>query len=341
MDTETKSQDGAAMLFFRKIFSMFVLVLAFCSALRAEKRPLLVLSGPPAAVSFPLAYMVASGSLSDLARRIEFKTWMTPDQLRSMALGKEADFLAMPSNVAANLYNRGAPVRLVNISTWGILWMVSRGKPRGTLADFKGQEIAMPFRGDMPDVVFGLLAAKQGLSTADFVLRYVASPLDAMQLLLMRRVDHALLAEPAISMALRRSGSFPLKLVAPELSRSLSLQKEWGRLYARSEEMPQAGIVAVGQASGDRALIKEIHRRYTVALKECQRDPDGCSRKIQPLLSRLMPEAIADSIRISPLRSVTTADAAAELKFFLGQLYAKEPALLGGKLPSENFYHWP
>ncbi|MBE7437386.1 MAG: ABC transporter substrate-binding protein [Spirochaetales bacterium] len=315
--------------------------LALCTALRAEKRLLLVLSGPPAAVSFPLAYMVARGSLADLAQRVEFRTWMTPDQLRSMALGKEADFMAMPSNVAANLYNRGAPVRLVNISTWGILYLVSRGKPRTTLADFKGEEIAMPFRGDMPDIVFQLLAEKQNLKSQDFTLRYVASPLDAMQLLLMRRVDHALLAEPAISMALRRSGSFPLKLVAPELSRSLSLQKEWGRLYARAQEMPQAGIVAVGEAGTNRQLIAEMHRRYSVALKECQKDPDACSRTVQPFLSRLMPEAIADSIRISPLRSVAAADAATELKFFLGQLHAREAALLGGKMPAESFYRWP
>lgn len=317
------------------------LLFLFSAPLIAEKRERLILSGPPAAVSFPLAFMASTGALSDLASHVEFRLWMTPDQLRSMALGNEADFMAMPTNVAANLYNRKAPVRMINVSTWGILWIISRSNNRKTLADFKGEEIAMPFRGDMPDIVFQLLAEKHGLSSSDFRLRYVASPLDAMQLLLMRRVDHALLAEPAISMALRRSGSFPLRVIAPELNRSVSIHDEWGRLYAKPGQIPQAGIVAVGSASNDRKLIEEIHRRYTLALKQCQKDPDGCSRKVQPFMKQLMPEAIADSIRVSPLRSESVMEASGELRFFFRQIYNRQPALLGGAMPPDSFYRWP
>ena len=58
----------------------------------------------------------------------------------------------------------------------------------------------------------------------DFKLQYVATPVDAMQMLILRRADHALLAEPAISIALRKTGSFPVKLIAPDLYRSINLQ---------------------------------------------------------------------------------------------------------------------
>src|SRR5690606_34840155 len=194
----------------------------------------LVLAGPYSAVSNPLVHMVDSGALADLAEQVEFVSWRDPDQLRLMALDGQADVLAMPVNVAANLYNRGASLRLLNVSTWGLLWMVSREPGLTRIEDFKGREVAMPFRGDMPDVLFGLLAERAGLNLREDVrLRYVANPLDAMQLLLMRRVDHALLAEPAVSMALRKSGSFPLGLIAPELYRSLDIQQAWGVSFAR------------------------------------------------------------------------------------------------------------
>ena len=79
----------------------------------------------------------------------------------------------------------------------------------------------------MPDVVFKQLAKKEGLDPQkDFELVYVATPVDAMQMLIMRRVDHALLAEPAISMALRKTKSFPVSIVAPDLYRSVDLQEE-------------------------------------------------------------------------------------------------------------------
>jgi NitT/TauT family transport system substrate-binding protein len=98
--------------------------------------------------------MVESGALRDVADVVEFQPWKDPDQLRVLAMDGRADFVAMPTNVAANLYNRGVALQLLNVSTWGVLWMVSRDAGLKTLADFKGKEIAMPFRADMPDIVF-------------------------------------------------------------------------------------------------------------------------------------------------------------------------------------------
>ena len=151
-----------------------LLIITTSTSTAAERLPKLVLSGPPAAVSTPLIHMIDSGALKDIADTVEFQTWKDPDQLRVLALGGKADFIAMPSNVAANLYNRGVSLKLLNVSTWGVLWMVSRDKEAKSLADFKGKEIAMPFRADMPDIVFALLAEKQGLNVKqDFKLRYV------------------------------------------------------------------------------------------------------------------------------------------------------------------------
>ena len=68
-----------------------------------KKIPRLVLAGPFATVSNPLIRIVDAGLLADVAEKVEFVSWRTPDQLRAMALKGEADFLAMPSNMSANL----------------------------------------------------------------------------------------------------------------------------------------------------------------------------------------------------------------------------------------------
>jgi len=237
----------------------------------AQKLPRLVLAGPSAAVSNPLIRMVDSGALADVAEVVEFVPWRDPDQLRVMALDGRADVLAMPTNVAANLYNRGAKLQLLNVSTWGVLWLVSRDPALKTLADLRGKELAMPFRGDMPDIVFQLLAGQQGIDVKkELRLRYVASPVDAMQLLVMRQVDHALLAEPAASMALRKTGSFPLNVVAPELHRSIDLQQEWGRVFARAARIPQAGIAVMGALRERPDVVARIEAEYARALAWCR-----------------------------------------------------------------------
>lgn len=316
-------------------------VLLFSSGLAAAKLPKLVLSGPYAAVSNPLIHMAESGALKDVADVIEFRPWKDPDQLRVLALDAkaEADFVAMPTNVAANLYNRGVKLRLLNVATWGVLWMVSRENGLRTLADFKGKEILMPFRADMPDIVFQALAEKQGLDVKrDFKLRYVGSPLDAMQLLITRRADHALLAEPAVSVALRKTKSFPVSFFAPELYRSVDLQQEWGRVMQRQARIPQAGIVALGKALGDAALIEKFQQAYAASLAWCEKQPDECGKLVASRVEMLTPEGVADAVRVDNAVFVTAQDARPELEFFFGLLHAKQPALIGGKLPDEGFY---
>lgn len=320
---------------------LFVLIfgLVLTTGAFAQKLPRLVLAGPYAAVSFPLIHMVESGALQDVAQTVEFVAWQNPDQLRVLALDGGADFIAMPSNVAANLHNRGVKLQLLNVSTWGTLWMVSREPGLKTLADFKGKEIAMPFRADMPEIVFSLLVEKQGLDPRrDFRLRYVASPLDAMQLLVTRRVDHALLSEPALSMALRKTESFPVSVLAPALYRSVDLQQEWGRLFAREARIPQAGIAVLGATRDNAKLVQRFQAAYAASLQWCQSHAVECGQLVAKRVDMLTPEAVADSIGVSQARFVTAAKARPELEFFFSRLLEKNPAVLGGKLPGDDFY---
>jgi NitT/TauT family transport system substrate-binding protein len=312
------------------------------SASTPAKLPKLTLAGPFAAVSMPLIHMVESGALKDVAETVEFIPWKDPDQLRVLALDAKqpADFIAMPSNVAANLYNRGVKLKLINISTWGVLWLVSRDPKLKTLADFQGKEVLMPFRADMPDIVFQTLAAKAGLDPKkNFQLRYVGTPLDAMQLLIARRADHALLAEPAVSMALRKTKSFPVSLIAPDLYRSVDLQQEWGRLLQREARIPQAGIAAMGRALGNPALIERFQKAYAASLLWCEKHPEECGVLVAKRIDLLTPEAVADSIRIDNTAFVTAADAQPELEYFFKLLHERQPGLVGGKLPDAGFYY--
>ena len=303
----------------------FGLVLA--GAAQADKLPRLVLAGPYAAVSNPLIHMVESGALADLAEHVEFGAGRDPDQLRVLALDGGGDVIAMPTNVAANLYNRGVKLKLLNVSAWGMLWMVSRDDTLKTLADFKGKVIAMPFRADMPDIVFSLLAREQGLDVKrDFKLRYVASPLDAMQLLITRRVDHALLAEPALSMALRKTHSFPVSLIAPELHRSVDLR------------IPQAGITLRGALADNPELGSKIAAAYARSLQWCRDNATACGEMVARHTDLLTPEAVADSIATSRLENVAAAQARPELEFFFTHLLASTPAVVGGKMPGDDFY---
>jgi NitT/TauT family transport system substrate-binding protein len=315
-------------------------LLAIALPTRAEdKLSRLVLAGPFAAVSDPLMRMVDSGALNDVAQQVEFRVWNNPDQMRAISLRGDVDFIAAPTNVAANLYNRGADIRLLNVSVWGLLWMVSREPDLDSIADFQGREIAMPFRGDMPHIVFNALARALGLDPdRDFKLRFVASPLDALQLLILRRVDNALLAEPAVSMALLKTRSFPVSVVAPDLYRSVDLQQEWGRLFKREARIPQAGMILLNTGLSAH-VIDRFMAEYAKAMQWCVDNPEQAGELVANTIDMLTPEAVASSIGVSQLNTRPASEARPELEFFLQALLDEAPALVGGKLPDDNFYY--
>lgn len=319
--------------------ALLAAALSFSAVAEPVSREHLTLAGPPTTVSYPLLHMLESGALEGVAEQVEFRLWSNPDQLRALTLEGGADFTAMPTNVAANLYNRKVPLRLANVSVWGMLWLVSRNPDMKTLADFKGQEIAVPFRADMPDIVFSFLAERAGLDPRrDFTVRYMATPMDAMQLLIMRRLDHALLAEPAISMALRKTRSFPVSVVAPELYRSVDLQAEWGRLLQTEARIPQAGMVVLGEARLDEQLVQTLEAAYAASHQWCLAQPVECGELAARHIDMLTAEAATDSINSLPRHYANAADARPELEQFLQLLLERQPATVGGKLPDAAFY---
>lgn len=323
----------------KKMILVFALLFSM-SAIANEKIEKLVIAGPFASVSHPIMYMIETGALNDVAKKVEFRLWKNPDELRALVLNNEVQFTAIPTNVGAILYNKGVDIKLLNVSVWGILGMITRDENLKTLKDFKGKKIAMPFRADMPDIVFEQIVKAQGMNIKkDFDIQYFSSPMDAMQMLIMRRVDHALLAEPAISMALRKTKSFPLKLIAPDLYRSADLQTEWGKTFKVEAKLPTAGMAFLGKVEGNEHLIKRFNDEYEKSLKWYKNNPKEAAALTVQTLDMLEEKGLEDSISHVQLDYISAQDAKKDLEFFFDILKESNPKVIGGKLPDESFYN--
>ncbi len=318
-----------------KKFFLIVTVVANLFAAPLEK---LVIAGPVATISHPLFHLIENNSLSDVAKKVEFRLWQNPDELRAILLKKEAHIVAIPTNVAANLYNKGEDIKLLSVPVWGILEIISRDKTIRSIEDLKGKEIVVPFRADMPDIMLQAIMKKAGLDPKkDFKLSYAPTPPDAMQMLILRRADNVLLAEPATSMAMRKTGSFPLKLIAPEIYRSVNLQSEWGRVYNTEPKVPQAGFGVVG--SLDKHIIQRFEEEYEKSLAWYKSHPKEAGELTAKHIDFFKAEAISDSIVHVQLEAINVSKVQKELEEFFSVLLEIEPKLIGGKLPDSGFYY--
>lgn len=292
-----------------------------------------VLWGPPAAPSIVLSHAVTGGFLKAAAPQTAFKVWKSPDEMRAGLSSGTMTAVIVPTYVAANLYNRGLAVRLVNVMTDGLLYVVAAKGSLASIAELKGKRLAVPFRNDMPDFILRRLLAAAGLKAGDLTLDYSGTPPEAAQMLLAGRVDAALLSEPASTAIIVRAGA-----AGKALDRVVDCQQAWGAAEGRAT-IPQAGLVvsakAVEQIGADG--VAALQRGLEGAVRAVLADPAGAAAASAGALE--LPAPIVErSIAFSHLVARPASAARADLTAFFDVLATEDARIIGGKQPDERFY---
>jgi len=303
------------------------------AALAAPRRNL-TMYGPPAGPSVIQAHLAETGALGDLLGGLDFEVYRNPDILRTGFVSGRWELAVTPSYVAANLHNKGIPVRLMNIMTSGLLYMVSTDPEVSSVQDLAGKSVVMPFKADMPDLVLQHIAAEAGMKAGrDYQLNYVANPFQALQLLLSGRADHAVLPEPAATAAQLRG----LKS-SRQLHRAIDLQQVWGEVTGGEAAIPQAGMMV------SEVLVQampELPQRLNQALAESTRwvvnNPASAGSLGEAYLGMKAP-VIEKSIPFSNFRLTPAAEGREQIQNFFAILAQGNPAIIGGKLPADDFY---
>jgi NitT/TauT family transport system substrate-binding protein len=294
------------------------------------------LAGPGAVVSFPLMRMAEVGVTVD-GRMLpaKFRLWQSADQLRVMLARGEIDYSATPANLPALMANRGEPVRLLNVSVWGLLWLVSRDPQVHDFGDLRGRTLLTPFRRDMGAIALHELYAAQGLEPGrDLQLHQARDALDAVALMLAGQADHAVLPEPTASLLLQRNrneGGAPLYRVQ-------SLEAAWALRFPQQPELPQAGVMAAAPRAADTALAQAIVTAYAEASRWCKDDPPACAALARRHLPHMPLPALEESIRVTRLDGLPTAQVRPQLEALYRLILASQPEAVGGRLPDPAFY---
>ncbi len=302
-----------------------------------EKIPELVLVGPPGPMAIPMAYLAENHKLDDIAGNTTFQIWENQDQLRAMIAGDNmADFITMPSNAAATFYNKGTDVKLLDISIWGILYIVSTDPTITTIDDLKGREVVIPFQGDMPDLLFTYLAEKSGIDTAnDLTLYYAGSPQQTAQLLLSREKDCAVLTEPLVTQVMMKG-----KEAGLEFHRCIDLQEEWDKVTGSGDKAPIAGTIALGGIENKPEVVNRFMEEYALAVDWLKNNPEEAG-ELGASIPQLGFEAkpVAESIKNTRWQFTPASSCRSEIEAFLTALSEKNPKIIGGSLPDGEFYY--
>ncbi|MUO85296.1 PhnD/SsuA/transferrin family substrate-binding protein [Agrobacterium vitis] len=292
----------------------------------------LVLYGPPAGPSITLAYAVGKGLLRDVADKVEFKVWRTPDEMRAGLSSGSMQAVVMPTTAAANLHTRGLGLKLANVMTNGLLYIVSRDEKITTFSDLEGQSVTVPFPNDTPELVFDAALAHHGM-TGKVKVERAGTPIEAVQMLLAGRIDTALLPEPAVSAAI-----FKAKTGGQALHRAIDMQQEWGSVSGTTPVMPQAGLALTHSFLDDhpdqaKALLRGVAR----AAVEVNADPAAAASQAASALELPWP-VLEASIPHSNLVAISARDARGSIETLLEAVAQRHPEMVGGRMPDASLY---
>jgi NitT/TauT family transport system substrate-binding protein len=303
-------------------------------AAKATTQAPLALHGPPAGPSVTMAHAVATGRFDAIASGTSFTAWRSPDELRAGLTSGSIRASVVPVQAAANLYNRGFPIRLANVMTNGLLYIASAAEGVAAIPDLAGRSVAVPFRGDTPEILFGQLLVHHGLDAeADLDITYAGTPTEAMQLLLAGRVEAALTSEPATSAAILRGRQAGL-----EVRRAIDLQTAWGEMTGAAPVLPQAGLAVTGDFLETRGeAVPEILSILEAATVEVLADPAAAAAHAIEALGMPAP-VLAASVPHSNLVARPAAEARADIERMLTAMTGPTFEKIAGSLPDDAFY---
>jgi len=301
-------------------------------AFQGAELDVLGLAGPPAPPTLYLSHMMSQPKVTALAKSVEFQQWRSPDMLIAMMTNGQVQVAATPSNTAAILYNKGVKIKLLDITTWGVLHLVTRRDDIKGLKDLKGKKLLSFFRGGMPDIVTQYLGMKQGIDmTKDVEMSYASTPMEGLQMFLAGKADTIILPEPAVTAAMLKS-----KMVGQPLN-TFSLQDVWQEVTGRGR-MPQAGTLVQSEwADKNPERLAQIKQSIASSVDWMNNMKDEAAALGSKEFGLPMP-IVRKSLDNVHMERVSAAEVREDLEFFYNALSELSPKLIGGKLPDDGFY---
>lgn len=273
--------------------------------------------------------------LMDMTDKYAITTYQAPTDIAPKLISGEVDVAALPSNMAAVLYNKTeGQIVAVSPIALGVLYILGNNADVSEPKDLAGKTIYASGQGGTPEYVLQKVLENAGLAIdKDVKVQWLASHADVNQKLLSEDGAIAMIPEPFVSTALAAGNE--------NVSQLFDLNVLWTE--ATGQALPMGVLVArkafIEEREDD---LKVLLNDYADSVEFVNGFPEDAAKLIVEK-GFLGKEEIAKTA-IPKCRIVLYAGNDAKegteiLKTFNETLFDMEPASVGGKLPNEDLYY--
>ena len=260
-----------------------------------------------------------------------YQAAQTPEIMVSKLLAKEVDFAAVPTNLAAKIYNKGEDYKFAAMSTWGVLYVIGTETNIKSLQDLKGKTINSIGKGSTPDVVLRYLLNKNGIDAEKEVkVDYTLGQVELAEAMAAGRVKLAVLPEPFVTMVLSKNKDVKILM---------DLQDEWKKAAGGNVPFAQSCIVVRGEfAKNHPEVVAKFLEEYKKSTDWVNNNASEAGKLVEKHDIGMKAKIAELAIPRCNLKYEDAQNSKEAVNGFLKVLFDFSPKDLGGKLPDENFY---
>jgi NitT/TauT family transport system substrate-binding protein len=303
------------------------------SADDGENAGLRVAVAPNAVLDAATSGLRTDPDLRAEAGDVTFASLRTPDEMRTRLTSGTVDLLTLPSNIAANLHNRGIDIRILGIVDGPVDVLIGPDDAGTSWDALRGATVHIPFKGDVNDVLFRRLARENGLVPGEnlTIVNHPTLP-DLLTAVGAGKAEFALLPEHQASLA-----SESARTTGRPKKQLLTLGEEWRRTTGQNT-LPTYAIGVRGEyADRNPELIRHLHRALSRSAHGAASRPAEVAAKVAGRTGAPRPLVTGLLTRLGPVYR-TARDVRTELNALFTELAAVSPALVGGKVPGAGLY---
>ena len=228
----------------------------------------------------------------------------------------ELDIAAVPTNLAATLYNKAGSIRLLALNTLGVLHILENGDTVHSMADLAGKTIYSINQGTNTEYVLNYLLEESGLTPGEDVTIEWKTSEEVTALMASGGIDLCMLPVPAATSVMMQNA---------DVRDAITM----GCVVARSdfvEEHPEA--------------VDAFLTEYTASIAYVNEHPEEAAALVEQY--GIVPKAAVAKAAIPQANMVClTGDELKGISDYYEVLYAADPTSIGGAIPDDNFYYIP
>ena len=244
----------------------------------------------------------------------------------------ELDIAAIPTNLAATLYNRtDGGIKLLALNTLGVLHILENGDTVNSLADLEGRTLYATGQGSNPEYVLNYLLEANGLDpAADVDIQWLASE-ELTARMASGDIDLCMLPVPAATTVMMQNS---------DVRDAIDLNDAWTESGAQGTFTMGCLVARTEWLEDNSELVPGILEEYAASIDYANSNPEEASALIEQY--GIVPKAAVAQAAIPQANMVcVTGEDMKGIADYYQVLFDADPTSIGGAIPGEDFYYIP